>query len=417
MFGSNLVKSFIHMTTSPIYICITPFFPSSNQWQGAYVLDQVKAIQRNSNYKIVVFKTCSLFGKQDDYVIDGVLVHTIRPLLMPSYILNGLTEKIVGKMFLQSLKHFGIDINQIGVVHCHTINHSAFGFAVKEINPNVKVLVQLHDLDPLTLRNGKWASRRWNRRYRAKKSINALNRADLLVCISEPVKDTILNFPHPRKGEVYSSALRMLNMVNDMPSIHPKHIYVLNNGVDCDIFSPLPVYPGRDTFRIGCIANFQELKDHYTLVEAFNILIEKGYTQMRLSLLGSGPTQKRIYDYLDDHHLLGFVEWKQEVQHNRLPEYYHTLDLFVLPSYYEGFGCVYTEAYACGVPFICCYDQGAAELIPLDEQDLWLVPPKNPQQLAERIEKFYLERNNQNLIKSIDINKLIIDFLGYIDTL
>lgn len=28
------------------YIVVTPFFPSPNRWQGAYVLDQVKAIKK-----------------------------------------------------------------------------------------------------------------------------------------------------------------------------------------------------------------------------------------------------------------------------------------------------------------------------------------------------------------------------------
>lgn len=141
---------------------------------------------------------------------------------MPSYILNGATETIVGRFFLHTLHRLNIDLNRIVFVHCHTTNHAAFGFGVKKRNPAVKVLVQFHDLDPLTLRNGKWADKRWNRRYRARKSIEALNRADLLICISEPVRDALLAFPYPRKGEVYPSALHMLEMVRDMPPIIPK---------------------------------------------------------------------------------------------------------------------------------------------------------------------------------------------------
>ena len=92
----------------------------------------------------------------------------------------------------------------------------------ERVNPRAKVLLQFHDLDPLTLRNGKWAGKRWNRRYRARKSISALNRADMLVCISEPVRDAILAFPHPRKGEVYPPALQMLKDVADMPHAFDK---------------------------------------------------------------------------------------------------------------------------------------------------------------------------------------------------
>lgn len=455
------------MKDKPIYICVTPFFPTPSAWQGAYVLDQVKAIQRNSEYEVVVFRTLPLGSKPYTYEVDGVTVHAIAPLLMPSYILNGATEGIVGRMFVCTLKKLGIDPMRVAYVHCHTTSHIAFGFGVKRVNPNAKVLVQFHDLDPLTLRNGKWADKRWNRRYRARKSISALNRADLLICISEPVKDVLLSFPEPRKAETYESALRMYKDVNGMPSVKPKNVYVLNNGVDTNLFCPLnadanvntstPLSTGsrklsantstklstglsvnnsaedkkiihensRDIhdnlrskekiFRIGCIANFQELKDHITLVKAFEILIKKGFTDMRLSLLGSGATRSAIEAYLKDNGLMQYVEWPSEVSHDKLPEYYRSLDLFVLPSIFEGFGCVYTEAYACGVPFMGVYDQGAAEVIAPNERDKWLIQPHDHGQLAWIIECYYNERNNQKLCKEYDIDNLIKEYLQDIE--
>ena len=74
-------------------------------------------------------------------------------------------------------------------------------------------------------------------------------------------------------------------------------------------------------------------------------------------------------EYIKEHGLELYVEWPNEVTHEKLPDYYRSLDLFVLPSVYEGFGCVYTEAYACGVPFIGVFDQGAAEVIAPEECD------------------------------------------------
>ena len=398
-------------------MCVTPFFPTPGSWWGAYVLDQVKAIKRNSDYEVIVFKTCGLGDRQSDYVIDGITVHTIRPLLMPSYILNGLTEGIVGRNFVRTLKKLKIDIDRIAFVHCHTANHAAFGFGVKRVNPRAKILLQFHDLDPLTLRNGKWADKRWNRRYRARKSISALNRADMLVCISEPVRDAILAFPQPRKGEVYPPALQILKDVADMSPITPRNICILNNGVDTTLFHQMQPKQSR-TFRIGCIANFQELKDHITLIKAFNILIKKGYTDIRLTLLGDkGETRKMIEQYVIKLNIGDFVNWPRNVSHDKLPNFYHSLDLFVLPSIYEGFGCVYTEAHACGVPFICCQNQGAAECIPPDEKDKWLIPPHDYDALARLMERQYHERNVQHLCKDYDIDKLIKKFLNLIKEL
>lgn len=462
------------MSQVEMYLCITPFFPSQGNWRGAYVLDQVKAIQRNSDYEVVVFKTTPLNQKEEDYEIDGIKVRVIRPLLMPSYFLNGLTEGLVGRMFLKTLAQYHIDPNRIAYVHCHTASHAAFGIGVKKVNPNAKVLIQFHDLDPFTLRNGFWADKRWNRRYRAKKSISAFNRADMLVCISEPVKDVILSFPNPRKGEVYQNALQMYSDLKGLPSVHPKNVYVLNNGVETSLFNEkldensfgadanenfrelstnlfvnyssegglntnLPtstneriyeklwdIYDDsrleqKDSFnscfkekifRIGCIANFQELKDHITLIKAFEILINKGYTNMRLSLLGSGETKEQCIQYLQEHNLMQYVEFPKEMQHNQLPDYYRTLNLFVLPSIYEGFGCVYTEAYACGVPFMGVFNQGAAECIAEEDQTNWLIQAHDCIQLANLIEKQYLEPKIQKLVKPYDIDALIKDFLN-----
>lgn len=408
------------MIQKKYYICVTPFFPSPVRWQGAYVLDQVKAIQRNSDYEVVVFKTNPLGLKEDDYVMDGIRVHVIRPFLMPSYILNGLTEGLVGRLFVRKLKSLGIDPKQVAYVHCHTASHGAFGFGIKKVNPEAKVLIQFHDLDPYTLRNGKLADKRWNVRYRARKSLSAFNRADMLISISTPVQNNLFAFPNARPQEVYPSYLQRLEQVKDFPNVKPKNTYILYNGVDTRVFntvSSIDSYNDKNRFRIGCIGNFQELKDHITLIKAFNLLHKRGYKNMVLSLLGTGETKNTCVKYLDENNLMQYVEWPKEVNHEHLPDFYHSLDLFVLPSVYEGFGCVYTEAYACGVPFMGVYDQGAAEVIEPGERDKWLIKPHDYVALANLIERCYKERYEQHLCQPYDINELITVFLRKIEKL
>jgi len=377
------------------------------------VLDQVKAIKRNSNFEVVVFKTNPLNSKEEDYDIDGVHVYSIRPLLMPSYILNGLTEGLVGKMFVRKLREVGIKPENVAFVHCHTASHAAFGFGVRKVNPKAKALIQFHDLDPYTLRNGKWAEKRWNIRYRAKKSLEAFERADLLISISTPVQDNLLAFPKARPEEIYPSYLARLEHLKDFPSLKSRKTYILYNGVDTSLFYP-EIKKKHDYFTIGCIGNFQELKDHITLIKAFDILIKKGYTSMRLSLLGTGEMRTMCEEYICEHGLEEYVEWPKEVPHTELPDYYRSLDLFVLPSVYEGFGCVYTEAYACGVPFMGVYNQGAAEVIAPEERFKWLIQPHDHRQLAENIEKQYKEHGVQHLCRPYDIDELIKEYIEYL---
>lgn len=395
------------------YIVVTPFFPSPDRWQGAYILDQVKAIQRHSDYEVVVFKTHSINDYEKDYEIQGIRVHCIRPLLMPSYILNGLTDNLVGKIFTKQLKQLNISPSSIAFIHCHTCNHAAFGLGVKKLDSNVKVILQFHDPDPLTLRNGKWANVKLNRRFRARKSIKTIESVDLVVCVSENVKDVLLSFPSSRKYEVYEPALAITDDIKDFPAISPRMIYVLNNGVNLELFKHLELSQ-KDIYRIGCIGNFVDWKNQLMLVKAFEILLQKGHTDMRLSLLGSGPTHTEIENFIEEHSMQSYVEWPHEIHHEKLPAYYNTLDLFVLPSRFEGFGCVYTEAYACGVPFICCENQGASECICENEENLWLVHDNDSLHLATLIERHYTERNKQHLCKEIDIDRLIPEYLTFI---
>ena len=402
------------------YLCVTPFFPGPDNWRGAYILDQVKAIAQNSDYKIVVFTTHPFRERVGDYVRDDIQVHSIRPLLMPSYILNGLTERLVGRLFVRKLRRVGIDPRDVAFVHCHTANHAAFGFGVCRVNPQAKVLVQFHDLDPYCLRNGKWAEKRWNVRYRARKSLAAFERADLLISISTPVQDSLMAFPKARTQEICPRYLARMEHLKDFPSLKSRKTYVLYNGVDTSLFNPGDVAEQSteqtsSTFRIGCIANFQELKDHVTLIKAFEILHRRGFHEVKLSLLGSGETKAECVRYLEGHQLIQYVEWPEEMSHDKLPEYYRSLDLFVLPSVFEGFGCVYTEAYACGVPFMGVYDQGAAEIIAPEERDNWLIRPHDYEQLAGIIERQIKERSRQLLYKPYDINILIQDYLRVIE--
>ena len=77
------------------YIIITPFFPSADSFRGSYLLDQAKAIQSNSNYKLTVIILSSIFNNsQENYSIEGVRCITFKLLDFPSFILPGVFHSI-----------------------------------------------------------------------------------------------------------------------------------------------------------------------------------------------------------------------------------------------------------------------------------------------------------------------------------
>lgn len=400
------------MSKKNYYLCVTPFFPSPNDWRGSYVYDQVKAIQRNSDYEVVVFKEG---GKNDsDYEIGGIKVYRYRIRALPSNILNGIFNDINAKSFVKRVLSLGIHPKEILFVHCHVSMRSACGVALKRLNPKIKVILQHHDLDPFNLRSGVIGRyNRWNIRYRAQKAMDLYRQVDLHVCISKACRDALLSFPNPREIEVYDAHRHSLSLCKGLDALSPRNTYVLYNGVDSSMFCvKLSNQKNHDVFRIGCVANFIDSKDHITLIKAFEILHKENRT-MRLSFLGSGETRKSCEDYLQEHGLMPYVEWNEEVCHNQLPEYYHTLDLFVLPSYYEGLGCVFLEAAACGIPFIGCLNQGYSEYVV--EQAKWLIQPHDYKQLATIIKQYVESPTKQHFRFSFDIDVLIRDYLTFIN--
>ena len=190
---------------------------------------------------------------------------------------------------------------------------------------------------------------------------------------------------------------------------------VLHNGVDECIFKPRNTLNTRKEFVIGCVGNFEKLKDQMTLLKAVEILYgTTKYTKytkgekIKVVFVGSGMERWKCEEYAREKGL--DVEFRDEVRHEDLPRFYQELDLFVLPSYFEGFGCVFTEAWSCGVPFIACEGQGVEDLIAEEDRAKWLCRPRDAADLAKKIEAYMKNRWEQRLTDAVDIDTLVARF-------
>ena len=75
-----------------------------------------------------------------------------------------------------------------------------------------------------------------------------------------------------------------------------------------------------------------------------------------------------------------------EIDDDQLEAHYHQADVFVLPSYHEGYGMVLSEAIARGLPIICSDAGAMPQTVP--EGAGILVPPGNVSLLSNALLTF-----------------------------
>lgn len=141
--------------------------------------------------------------------------------------------------------------------------------------------------------------------------------------------------------------------------IDPARIFVVPNGVDHQAFAPaVPASPAAagsagaagGALRIGYLATLSRRKRVDRLLDAF-ARVQAVVPEVALDIGGTGPLHDEL---LARSRALGLrnVTFRGFVAQDQLADFYRSLDVFVLPSDYEGFGLTVLEAMACGVPVV-----------------------------------------------------------------
>ena len=391
----------------PVYLYVTPFFPTPTSWRGSFCLDFVRSLERTGLYDVRVFVP----GCGRDYEVGGVKVHRFPTWQLPSAIFPFLFNFHNAKCFLDSVRRAGIDLANVAVCHANTAACGPYALAVRRAAPACRTLLHHHSLQSFGLNRGV-LSECWLHNVIQFPILRRMHEAiDIHVFVSELARKSFYAAPNTAWTS-YAHYHRQMRGLVFYRSVRQGRSVVLHNGVDTSLFSPT----GRKAenngpFTIGSVSNFEALKGHVVLLEALALISDK-LGDWRLKLVGSGPTEGRIREAITRYGLESHVEIIHDMEHEELPAFYRSLDLFVLPSVFEAFGCVYTEAYACGTPFIACTGQGMDDLVPESERGLWLASPGDAKDLAEIIVAYYERRPKQHLASEIAIDSLVRSFLG-----
>ena len=139
------------------------------------------------------------------------------------------------------------------------------------------------------------------------------------------------------------------------PNVEAKNISIIHNGVDLDRFRFDPDARARmrsewnleDAYVLGHVGRFEYQKNHTYLLDLFAALHAR-LPEARLFLVGEGSLQEEMRRKAKS---LGIDESVVFAGlSNKVPELLSGMDVFVLPSHFEGLPIVGVEAQAAGLP-------------------------------------------------------------------
>ena len=161
---------------------------------------------------------------------------------------------------------------------------------------------------------------------------------------------------------------------------------IIPNGVDVDAAPSAPT-PTSEELRILFVGRPEERKGLPVLLTAFGALVE--HVPCRLSMIGAD--REDVLRYLADPELMSSIDVRGRVSGEELWAELHDADVLCAPSLSgESFGMVLTEAFAAGTPVIASGIAGYSDVV-TDGVDGVLVPPGDPQRLAEELQRVYHE--------------------------
>lgn len=171
--------------------------------------------------------------------------------------------------------------------------------------------------------------------------------------------------------------------------VDPARVSVIPMPVNA-LFETVAVEGNDARHDLLTVARLTEQKSLDTLINAVGLLRDRACAP-RLTIIGDGPARGRLEQQVRELGLANSVEFLGERTQQELAPYYARCAAFVLPSVREGMGLVLAEALLCGAPVIAADSGGVTDIVQDGKTGL-LVPARDPEKLAQAIERLLTER-------------------------
>jgi glycosyltransferase involved in cell wall biosynthesis len=205
-----------------------------------------------------------------------------------------------------------------------------------------------------------------------------------------------------------SEAVRNYSVTID--HLRPQKLLVIPNGIETEKFAAVVSKKFGNPPIIGVVGRLEEQKGHKYLFEALNLIKTIPWI---LWVVGDGSLKNELEQLAKDLSLrerIIFLGARRNVA-----EILSQIDIFVLPSLWEGLGLAVLEAAAAGKPIVASHVGGIPGIIEDGVTGL-LVPPKNVKNLADGLEHVLLgegeaqkmgERAREVVREKFDIHRMV----------
>ncbi len=311
---------------------------------------------------------------RDGLRAQGGDVRLVHPTSPPAWVARA--SRALGLDAAAFFGSYPLSVRLDGAEICHLASQTLATLLLKRHRP--PVVVTVHDLIPHLVRNHPRLSayRPPVERLFDRLALLGLRRAAAIVAISEFTKDTVVQ----------------------LTGYPADRIHVVYRAVDRDVFKPLPVLDGfwnRYGLEEGVpfvlyVGSEDPRKNLEGLIRAF-ARVQARVPAAQLVKVGaphfSGERQ-RLLGLVHELGLDGRVRFLDHVPDEDLPLFYNAASVFVLPSFYEGFGLPALEAMSCGTPVIASDRASLPEVLGQGGQ---LMDPEDIQGLADAVSDLLAE--------------------------
>lgn len=194
-----------------------------------------------------------------------------------------------------------------------------------------------------------------------------------------------------------SKAIR--KSILDYYQIDDNHVTTINNGINIEMFRCQRDYDFQ-FITIGHVGRLEKVKNHKTMIEVFEKLNSK-YQNLRMVFIGNGSLKNSLQFFVKDKHLenkIFFLGQKENVAHEL-----QKIDIFFMPSFYEGMPLSVLEALSSGCAIIASNVGGLKDIIIDDVNGFLVDDPQNVELFVEVFERLLL---NNDRIKKMSLKNM-----------